>query len=159
MLKESTFEKTDSAMKLGTRNFTREETALIAIAVAMERKSFRPVLLDLRAQGAFTEMFAIVSAVNARQVTAIAEGIRLFFKNTFGLNPIGVDGLESQTWVLIDYGFLFIHVFQEPTRELYQLEQLWSKGRLIPLHEEEIQKLFNEVKTLAASSADNTEIE
>ena len=149
MLRENTFEKTDSAMKLGSRNFTREETALLAIAAAMDRKAFRPVLLDLRPQGAFTEMFAIVSATNARQVTAIAEGVRLFFKNTFGLNPVAVDGLESQTWVLIDYGFLFIHVFQEPTRELDQLEQLWSKGRLIQLNEDAIQALYVEAKTLA----------
>ena len=157
MLRENTFEKTDSAMKLGTRNFTREETALIAIAVAMEKKAFRPVLLDLRSQGAFTEMFAILSATNARQVTAVAEGVRLLFKNTFGLNPVAVDGLESQTWVLIDYGFLFIHVFQEPTRELYQLEQLWSKGRLIQLNEDAIQELFTEVKTLSAPPEDESE--
>lgn len=154
---------TDSlSLKLGDRTFSREETAQLAIAAAMDKKAFRPVLLDLRAQGAFTEFFAIVSATNARQVSAVAEGVRMFFKNTFGLNPVAVDGLESQTWVLIDYGFLFVHVFQEPTRELYQLEQLWSKGRLVSLSEEAVQELFNEAKAIApadsgaeASAADN----
>jgi ribosome-associated protein len=68
-----------------------------------------------------------------------------------GVSPVSVDGLESCTWVLIDYGFLFIHVFQEPTRELYQLEQLWSKAHIIPLAEDKCQALYNEVVEINTS--------
>ncbi len=60
----------------------------------------------------------------------------MFFKTAFGLNPVSVDGMETCTWVLIDYGFMFVHIFQEPTRDLYQLEQLWSKARNLPASEE-----------------------
>ena len=145
---------TDNLVRLNGRTFLPEEVASLAIALAMEKKAFRPVLLDLRSQGAFTEYFALVSASNGRQVGAVAEGIRMFFKQTFGINPIAVDGMESLTWVLIDYGFLFIHVFQEPTRELYQLEQLWSKGRVVALNEGEVQSLFDDVKGMAKINAD-----
>lgn len=133
------------------RTFSHEDMALLAIGAAMDKKAFRPVLLDLRTQGAFTEYFALLSATNARQANAIAEGVRMFFKNTFGLHPISVDGLESLTWVLLDYGFLFVHVFQEPTRELYQLEQLWGKGRIVPLAEEPVHLLFNEVSRMTSN--------
>jgi ribosome-associated protein len=138
---------------IGDRRFSREEIAVIAVAAAMDKKAVRPVLLDLRSQGAFTEYFAIVSASNARQVSAVAEGIRLFFKQNFGLQALSVDGMESQTWVLLDYGFLFVHVFQEPTRELYQLEQLWSKGRLVEFTEESANTLYLEAKSLAQAEA------
>jgi ribosome-associated protein len=77
----------------------------------------------------------------------------MFFKHTFGLQPLSVDGMESQTWVLLDYGFLFVHVFQDPTRELYQLELLWSKGRLVSFTEESANALYGEVRTLAAAAA------
>ena len=139
---------------IGDRRFSREDMAVIAIAAAMDKKAVRPVLLDLRSQGAFTEYFAIVSASNARQVSAVAEGIRMFFKHTFGLQALSVDGMESQTWVLLDYGFLFVHVFQEPTRELYQLEQLWSKGRLVEFTEESANALFIETKNLAKAEVE-----
>lgn len=142
-----------TTFSLGERRFSREEMAVLAIAAAMDKKAVRPVLLDLRSQGSFTEYFAIVSASNARQVAAVAEGIRMFFKHTFGLQALSVDGMESQTWVLLDYGFLFVHVFQEPTRELYQLEQLWSKGRLVELTEESATSLYTEAKALAAAEA------
>jgi ribosome-associated protein len=142
-----------STFPIGERRFDREQMAILSVAAAMDKKAFRPVLLDLRTQGAFTEYFAIVSASNSRQVSAVAEGVRMFFKHTFGLQPLSVDGMESQTWVLLDYGFLFVHVFQDPTRELYQLEQLWSKGRLVSFTEESANALYGEVRTLAAAAA------
>lgn len=144
---------------LGDRRFSREEMAVLAVAAAMDKKAFRPVLLDLRSQGAFTEYFAIVSATNARQVTAVAEGVRMFFKQSFGLSPLSVDGLESQTWVLLDYGFLFVHVFQDPTRELYALEQLWSKGRLVAFTEESAGALYGDVRALVADQAEADDAE
>lgn len=131
---------------LGGREYTHEDLTKLSIAVACDKKAVRPTILDLRnLSTAFTELFAIVSAANNRQVYAIAEEIRLFFKNTFGLNPVAVDGMEACTWVLLDYGFMFIHIFQEPTRELYQLEQLWSKARNISVAEEDFVPLYKEV--------------
>ncbi len=131
--------------KIGDREYSHEELALLSVAIACEKKSVRPVILDLRNIGhAFTEIFTIVSAANNRQVSAIAEEIRMFFKSAFGLIPVGIDGMETCTWVLIDYGFMFIHIFQEPTRDLYQLENLWSKARSISANEEDFIYLYKE---------------
>jgi len=137
--------------KIGDKELSHEEIAMLAIAIATEKKAVRPVMMDLRNVGAFTELFAIVSASNQRQVYAVAESIRQFFKHNLGISPVSVDGLESCTWVLIDYGFLFVHVFQEPTRELYQLEQLWSKAHIIPVAEDNCKSLYNEVVEISHS--------
>lgn len=112
-----------------------EEFALLAIGAGIERKAFAPVLLDLRNQHAFTDYFAILSASNARQVAAIADGIRSFCRDHLGVRPAAVDGMESLNWVLLDFGFLFIHIFQTETRSVYRLEDMWSKARLIPVDE------------------------
>ena len=136
---------------VGDKELSHEDVAMLAIAAAIEKKAVRPVVMDLRSVGAFTELFAIVSASNQRQVYAVAEGIRQFFKHHLGIMPVSVDGLESCTWVLIDYGFLFIHVFQEPTRELYQLEQLWNKAHIIPVIEDKCQALYHEVLEITSS--------
>lgn len=36
------------------------------------------------------------------------------------------EGLEDATWVLLDYGDVVVHVFDEPTRRYYDLERLWA---------------------------------
>ncbi|MEN9528383.1 MAG: hypothetical protein RI932_256 [Pseudomonadota bacterium] len=140
-------QKADSQLiKAGERILEREELVKLAMAIGLEKKAMRPLAIDLRSQGAFTEYFVILSATNARQVAAVAEEIRLFFRDNLGLQPVSIDGREARTWILLDYGFLFVHVFQEPTRELYALEQLWSKGRYITPTEQELSTLLAEVK-------------
>ena len=123
---------------------SHEEFALLAVGVAIERKAYAPVLLDLKNQESFTEYFAILSASNSRQVAAVADGIRKFFKENFGLRPISVDGMESLNWVLLDYGFVFIHIFQNETRDIYRLEEMWSKARLIPVDESRFQQIIQQ---------------
>lgn len=129
-----------------------EDIAMLSIAAAIDKKAYRPIVMDLKNVGAFTEYFAIVSASNQRQVYAIAENVKHFFKNHLGLKPVSIDGLESCTWVLIDYGFLFVHIFQESTRDLYQLEQLWNKARVLPVVENNINSLYQSLITSSAST-------
>ncbi|NBX16670.1 MAG: ribosome silencing factor [Proteobacteria bacterium] len=140
-------------IRAGERILEREELVKLALAIGLEKKATRPLAIDLRNQGAFTEYFAILSATNARQVAAVAEEIRLFFRDELGLQPVAVDGREQRTWILLDYGFLFVHVFQEPTRELYSLEKLWSKGRYITPADQELAELLAEVKAALPKSS------
>lgn len=119
-----------------------QDLCLYAIAAGMEKKAFRPVVMDLKNQGAFTQYFAILSATNPRQVSAVADGIKVFLREEFDIKPVAVDGLEQSTWVLMDYGAFCVHIFQEPTREIYQLERLWSKGRLVPIDSSIIDNLM-----------------
>lgn len=122
-----------------------ETMALLAIGCAMEKKASRPVVMDLRHLGSFFDFFAIVSASNSRQVYAIAQEIKVFFKKAFGLYPVSIDGLESSNWVLMDYGFLFVHIFVEPTREMYQLEKLWNKARMVEFTEDQCLEMYRDV--------------
>ena len=138
--------------ELHGRKFSPEEVVVLAIAIAMEKKALRPVALDLNRLGAFANYFAILSASNGRQVVAVAEGIRLFIKQVFGISPVTVDGLETQQWVFLDYGFVFVHVFQDATREMYALEQLWSKGQLVQFTESSASDLLVEVRGLMADA-------
>lgn len=140
-------------IKAGERILEREELVKLALAIGLEKKATRPLAIDLRSQGAFTEYFAILSAANGRQVAAVAEEIRIFFRDQLGLQPVSIDGREARTWILLDYGFLFVHVFQEPTRELYALEQLWSKGRYITPTEQELSALLSEIKAALPQSS------
>jgi ribosome-associated protein len=38
------------------------------------------------------------------------------------------DGYTQAEWILLDYSNIMVHVFQEPIRKLYDLENLWADG-------------------------------
>ncbi len=44
-----------------------------------------------------------------------------------GVKPLGVEGLEEGQWVLMDYNTVVVHIFMQPRREFYNLEDLWSE--------------------------------
>lgn len=146
-------------VRAGDRIIEREELVSLALALGVEKKATRPLAIDLRNQGAFTEYFAILSATNARQVAAVAEEIRVFFRDQLGVQPVAIDGREQRTWILLDYGFLFVHVFQEPTRELYSLEKLWSKGRYMTPGDQELADLLSEIRAALPKKSVSTQEE
>jgi ribosome-associated protein len=40
------------------------------------------------------------------------------------------DGYTQAEWILLDYSNIMVHVFQEPIRKLYDLENLWADGKI-----------------------------
>ena len=123
-----------------------EELGLLAVALALEKKATKPVLLDLTSQSVFADYFAIFSVDNSRQAVAVAESIRLFFKEAFGLQPLSSDGLESNNWILLDFGGIFVHVFQETSRQYYKLEQLWAKAKIVDVSESQSHLLLESIR-------------
>ncbi len=73
-----------------------------------------------------TEWFVITSGKNDRQVRAITDYIEQVLTESGGPKPIRIEGLNSASWVLMDYGFFVVHVFDEETRAYYELERLWK---------------------------------
>lgn len=46
---------------------------------------------------------------------------------------MGVEGMSSGRWVLMDYVGLIVHVFLGDVREFYQLERLWGDAPIFEL--------------------------
>lgn len=113
-------------------NISAFDLAAAAVRSASARKAEDIVLLDLSRVSTFCDRFMICHGTNRRQVRAIAEGIVDDLRRD-GQKPIGVEGLDASRWVLIDYGDLVIHVFDEPMRGFYDLDALWGDAPRLPL--------------------------
>ena len=72
------------------------------------------------------DAFVITSAQNTRHVRTLVEEIERGVKESHGIAPVRVEGLQDATWVLMDYGDFIAHVFLQETRDYYDLEHLWS---------------------------------
>jgi ribosome-associated protein len=108
---------------------------LIAARAADDKKATDIIVQEMRKVLLITDYFVIVSGVNNRQVDAITEAIEEALRKEAGIKPIGREGLDEQTWVLLDYGDIVVHVFQPELREFYRLESLWSDAPLVDLSE------------------------
>lgn len=109
-----------------------DERMLAALHAASDKKAHDLVVLDLRPVASFTDYFLIGSAVNTRQVQAIADAVveRL---RALGSRAARVEGYGSAEWVLLDYGDFVFHVFEEKARKFYDLERLWRDAGHVSL--------------------------
>ena len=86
------------------------------------------VVLDLRKAGGFTDFFVICTAANARQIAAIADGVRETLKRDLHERPTLMEGIDRSEWILLDYFNFVVHVFSRDCRAFYNLERLWGNA-------------------------------
>lgn len=97
-----------------------------AIIEALENlKGKNIVSLDVSQLTDVTDTLIIVSGTSNRHSRSLAENLMLETKNA-GFRALGVEGLETGDWVLVDFGDTVVHVMQQEARDYYELEKLWS---------------------------------
>jgi ribosome-associated protein len=108
------------------------EVAQLCAGAADSKKAFEILILDLGKLSSICDYFVICSGSNSTQVGAIAEGIGRELAKA-GVRPSHVEGEMGATWVLMDYGDVVVHIFEEQTRTYYSLEKLWGEAPRIAL--------------------------
>ena len=86
----------------------------------------------MRSLSTIADYFVICSGESTTQVKAIEEQIEETFKKD-EIRPIGIEGLRNSQWILMDYGDVIVHIFEEATRAFYELEKLWIDAEKINL--------------------------
>jgi ribosome-associated protein len=113
------------------------EIATVLAQAALDMKAFDVVILDLTGLVAYTDLFVICSARNRRQVQAVADELRSVAKKDLSLHAKSTEGVEAARWVLVDFGGVVVHVFDEALRGFYDLDGLWADAPRLPTPESE----------------------
>jgi ribosome-associated protein len=71
-----------------------------------------------------TDFMIIVSGTSNRHVKSLVDRLVEAAKGA-GQPPVGVEGRETNEWVLVDLGDVLVHVMQAEPRKFYDLERLW----------------------------------
>ena len=83
--------------------------------------------LDLRkVESAICKYFVICTGTSDTHTNAIKGNIKKFISKKIGENPSHVEGTSKSEWILIDYFDIIVHIFQENTRNFYNIEDLWA---------------------------------
>lgn len=97
----------------------------VATAAADEKLGQRTDAFYVGGILAITDWFVVTSGRNKRQVRGIVDAVEEALSRAGGPKPTRVEGRDTFSWVLMDYGFLVVHVFTEEARDHYDLERLW----------------------------------
>lgn len=90
-------------------------------------------MLDMRAITPVFDYFVVASGNSRRQLHAISEEIDHRLEDDLGDRRMGIEGYNESRWILLDYGNVVIHLFDEETREYYALEDFWSEAVRVDL--------------------------
>ena len=102
------------------------------IEAADEKKAINPVILDLRGISDVADYFFICSGKTAIQVRSIVDNI-LDKMNETGFQIPPKEGYNEGRWILLDFGYVVVHVMEEMDRDFYALENLWHDAEVLNL--------------------------
>lgn len=102
----------------------------IVVKAIDQKKGNNLVVLDVKTISEFTDYFVFVEGSVNVHVKALANTIVQELKKQ-KVSPIHVEGVTDGDWVVIDYGFIVIHIFVSAIRGKYRLEELWKDGFIV----------------------------
>ncbi len=114
----------------GRSNISADPEAITAANVAAgaiaQKKGLSIALLDVSSLVVLTDVFVIASGTSNRHVKTLVEEVEFVLKSDHERRPLRREGEAHGRWVLLDYGDMVVHVFDEETRDYYDLERLWG---------------------------------
>ncbi len=97
-----------------------------AVRQALDDMKARDVVeIDVTNKSTVTDRMVIASGTSKRHVMSIGQHVQEEMKHQ-GLLPLGIEGLDTGEWVLVDLGDLVVHVMMPDARSFYDLERLWG---------------------------------
>jgi ribosome-associated protein len=109
------------------------QLALAAARCAAENRGQDVVVLDMRDITPIFDYFVVVTGSSRRQLHAISEEIDHTLEDELDDQRMGIEGYNESHWILLDYGTVVIHLFDQETREYYALEDFWNMAIRVPL--------------------------
>ncbi len=114
------------AFKLKSKKNKNTKDILNRICEILDKKKAINVnVACIKDISAFTDYFIFASGTSTTHVKALADEVKFKLKEE-GIFPRKKDEY-SESWILLDYGDIIVHIFTEETRKLYNIEELWNK--------------------------------
>ncbi len=107
-----------------------KRTALCVASSLEEGKASRITILDVHDMTFIADYFVIASGTSQRHVKALVD--RLQKDGAAVRAPNHVEGYPQARWILLDYGDVVVHVFEDEERSFYGLERLWGDAPKVP---------------------------
>ncbi|MDY7005935.1 MAG: ribosome silencing factor [Cyanobacteriota bacterium] len=111
---------------------TLELTSTIVNA-ALDRKGDNIVVIKVTEVSYLADYFVIITGYSNVQVKAISQAIAQKVEQDREVYPLGVEGQNESSWILMDYGDVIVHILKPEEREFYNLEAFWSHAERVDI--------------------------
>ena len=113
---------------------TAKEVAYQVTKALDEKKGMDIRLLKIDKVSSLADYFLICTGTSNTHVKTLCDYAE-FSMDQLGEPMLGREGHRGNTWELLDFGSLVVHVFTEEAREFYALERLWADAEQIDLRD------------------------
>ncbi|MBW3662643.1 MAG: ribosome silencing factor [Actinobacteria bacterium] len=100
--------------------------AVAACAAADDKKASDILVLEVADILNVVDLFVVASAATDRQLRAVADEVERKLREDHDRRPLRREGEPASGWMLLDYGDIVCHLFEDERRDYYALERLWS---------------------------------
>ncbi len=109
------------------------ESKLKTIINALESKKAHDIkVIKITDITSIADYFVIATGTSATQVRALADEVDYQMGNN-GINAARIEGTGKDSWFLIDYNDIVVHIFSREARDFYDLDRLWADGEEISI--------------------------
>lgn len=109
---------------------TSLELAKETVKILDEKKAMDLKIIGIKDISVIADYFVFSTGTSSTHVKSLAEEVEFKLKQ-LGVSPEHVDGYRSNSWVLLDYGNVMVHIFTADAREFYNLDRLWQDAEKI----------------------------
>ena len=99
-----------------------------------EKKGIDIKLLKIDKVSSLADYFLICTGTSSTHVKTLCDYAEYTLEQ-LGEPMLGREGHRGNTWELLDYGSLVVHVFTEDAREFYSLERLWADAEQVDIQD------------------------
>ena len=99
-----------------------------------EKKGMDIKLLKIDNVSSLADYFLICTGTSNTHVKTLCDHAEYTLEQ-LGEPMLGREGHRGNTWELLDYGSLVVHVFTEEARQFYSLERLWADAQLVDIRD------------------------
>ena len=111
---------------------TSLETAKLAAKAIDSKKGADIKVIKVDGVSAIADYFVIATGYSSTQVKALADEVEFRLKEA-GETVSHIEGHKNDTWILLDYVDVIVHVFSDEAREYYDLDRMWADGECVDI--------------------------
>ena len=111
---------------------TSLETAKLAAKALDSKKGQNIAVIKVGDISILSDYVVIATGNSSTQVKALAEEVEEKLDEA-GLTVSHIEGHRSNSWVLLDFIDIVVHVFSDEARKYYDLDRLWQDGEKVDI--------------------------
>ncbi len=103
------------------------DTAQAAARLLDEKKAENISVIKIEEISSLADYFVIATGRGSTHVRSLSDELEEKLKAQ-GIVPARIEGYRSDSWILLDYQSVVVHVFTQEARDFYDLDRLWADG-------------------------------